>query len=144
MGCRLDGSIQPRAGPDVTREMGETGEMGENAVKPGDAGDSRLARPATPPRLGRSAIPQLRGSPVPRHRPAAMPLLPHRAWFSTAEVAAAIGMSPSFVRDRIERGELPARAWISGRRVVYRVRRVDLEAWIARSSGEAFDRRLDR
>jgi hypothetical protein len=51
-------------------------------------------------------------------------------WLSTDAAAEAIGMSRWFVRDRIEAGDLPARAWRSGDRIIYRVRSDHLDVFM--------------
>lgn len=67
-----------------------------------------------------------------------------KSWLSTEEAAQQIGMSRRFVRDRIEAGDLPARAWRSGQRVIYRISGPDLDAFVLRFSGEPLDPGWDR
>ena len=59
---------------------------------------------------------------------------PTRPWLSTEEVAARIGMSADYVRERIEAGDLAAVAWPSGSRVIYRISAADFAAFVARSA----------
>ena len=63
-------------------------------------------------------------------------------WLSTAAAAERAGMSRWYIRDRIEAGVLPARAWVSGARVIYRIDARDLDSLIARTSGEPLDARF--
>jgi excisionase family DNA binding protein len=49
-------------------------------------------------------------------------------WLTTQECAHELGVSPWYVRERIEDGSLPAIA-IEGRRTRYRVHRTDLEKY---------------
>ncbi|MGC8633378.1 MAG: helix-turn-helix domain-containing protein [Candidatus Limnocylindrales bacterium] len=46
---------------------------------------------------------------------------------TTGAVAAELGMSPRWVEQQIAAGRLPAAAWGTGARRVYRIRRDDLE-----------------
>jgi excisionase family DNA binding protein len=68
---------------------------------------------------------------------------PPARWLTTAEAAASIGMSQSWVRLRIEDGLLPAVAVSMGRHKVYRIRDDDWADFRARISGDALDPRFD-
>jgi excisionase family DNA binding protein len=48
-------------------------------------------------------------------------------FLTTGAVAAELGMSPRWVEQQIAAGRLPASAWDTGVRRVYRIRRDDLE-----------------
>ena len=54
-------------------------------------------------------------------------------WQSTEEVAREIGgVTPRWVRKQIENGRLRSRVLLTGGRVTYRVRRVDLDDFMMR------------
>lgn len=63
-------------------------------------------------------------------------------WVTTAEAAASIGVSQSWIRTRIQEGLLPAVAISTGRHKVYRIRAEDWLAFRARYTGDATDPRF--
>lgn len=69
--------------------------------------------------------------------------LPPARWLTTAEAAASIGVSQSWVRQRIEDGLLPAMAILTGRHKVYRIRSDDWAAFTSRFTGDALDPRFE-
>lgn len=68
---------------------------------------------------------------------------PPARWITTAEAAAAIGVSQWWIRQRIEDGLLPATAISTGRHKVYRIRADDWDAFRDRYTGDARDPRFD-
>jgi excisionase family DNA binding protein len=74
--------------------------------------------------------------------PATRPAV-YDTWLSTQDVARALGVSPGFVRARIVEGTLPATA-IEARRLIYRIRRSDFEAWRRAHTGPATGTQFQR
>ena len=67
---------------------------------------------------------------------------PHR-WLSVSDCARSIGVSPWWVRQRIDEGVLDALAIRAGRRKLYRICSRDWAALVARCTGPAIDPRFD-
>lgn len=70
---------------------------------------------------------------------------PAAEWLSTEEAANEIGcVSSRWVRTQIEVHRLPARAITVGRRVTYRIRRRDLDAFVAQYVRDAWEWHAER
>jgi hypothetical protein len=62
------------------------------------------------------------------------PMDQSRAWLSTEEVAARVGMTAEWVRQQVMAGRLNARVYRTGTRTTYRIRDIDVVLFIERWS----------
>ncbi len=63
-------------------------------------------------------------------------------WYSTIEAGRILGTSDDFIRARVQDGTIRATAIYSGRRVLYRIRPSDLDAFRRDHTGDPLDPRF--
>ena len=64
-------------------------------------------------------------------------------WLTPEAAGRSCGMSAQWAREQIQAGRLVATAWVTGRRVSYRIRREDWHAFLARYGRRTDDQGWD-